>query len=109
MKTQLKSIISGLFIALSCYGCEPQTTLRPVGSVDLKRYAGTWYELASYPQFFGIQHHNHLKQAPRLGLLYHLNKGVFQPRFLHQLYQVSLKNPYSQYTACHLFLLLRVP
>jgi apolipoprotein D and lipocalin family protein len=52
MKTQLKSIISGLFIALSCYGCEPQTTLRPVGSVDLKRYAGTWYELASYPQFF---------------------------------------------------------
>ncbi|MFZ4723952.1 MAG: lipocalin family protein [Paludibacter sp.] len=52
MKTQLKSVITGLFIAISCYGCEPQTTLRPVDSVDLKRYSGTWYELASYPQFF---------------------------------------------------------
>ena len=52
MKTQLKSIFSGLFIALGCYGCEQTATLKTVKSVDLQRYAGTWYEIASYPQFF---------------------------------------------------------
>ena len=52
MKTQLKAIISGLFISIGSFASKPDTTLTIVSTVDLKRYAGTWYELASYPQFF---------------------------------------------------------
>lgn len=40
-------------------GCSTPTTerlglgpLRTVGALDLRRYAGTWYELASFPQSF---------------------------------------------------------
>jgi len=52
MKTQLKAIISGLFISIGSFASKPDTTLTTVSTVDLNRYAGTWYELASYPQFF---------------------------------------------------------
>lgn len=36
-------------VSLSCRSANPPQT---VSSVDLDRYAGTWYELASYPQYF---------------------------------------------------------
>jgi len=50
----------GLMLAfLSLLGCGPSTTVReklpPLDSVpalDLQRYLGTWYEIASYPQRF---------------------------------------------------------
>lgn len=32
--------------------CKPTTTLSTVSDVDLNRYSSTWYELASYPQYF---------------------------------------------------------
>ncbi len=48
-------VLSGLFAA----GCATTTTerlelppLQTVAEVDLSRYIGTWYEIASYPQFF---------------------------------------------------------
>lgn len=36
----------------ACAGVEPRDTLRTVGSVDLTRYAGTWYEMARLPMWF---------------------------------------------------------
>ena len=52
MKTYFQSLVSGFFLSMSCVACQPKATLSTVHSVDLKKYAGTWYELASYPQFF---------------------------------------------------------
>lgn len=51
MKTPFKSLLATFFVIGSA-ACEPVTTLKTVSSVDLQRYVGTWYELASYPQFF---------------------------------------------------------
>ena len=52
MKTQIKSGIFGLFVAITCLSCETKMPLSTVKYVDLGRYSGTWYEIASYPQFF---------------------------------------------------------
>lgn len=52
MKILFKPFFSFLFIALSCTACKQTAPLATVSSVDLERYVGTWYELASYPQFF---------------------------------------------------------
>jgi apolipoprotein D and lipocalin family protein len=48
-----------LLLGLALTGCSATTTetlrlppLRTVPSVDLERYVGTWYEIASYPQSF---------------------------------------------------------
>lgn len=52
MKTTIKSILAAFFVTIGCSAGEPKTTLTTVQSVDLQRYSGTWYELASYPQIF---------------------------------------------------------
>jgi apolipoprotein D and lipocalin family protein len=52
MKTTLKSILAAFFVTIGCSAGESKTTLTTIPNVDLQRYAGTWYELASYPQFF---------------------------------------------------------
>lgn len=45
----MKKLLYLLFMLWSCSnGKEPQ----PVASVDLKRYTGRWYEIASFPQRF---------------------------------------------------------
>ncbi|MFO0755071.1 MAG: lipocalin family protein [Byssovorax sp.] len=51
--------IAALFVLLGATGCAPSTTkrlnlppLQTVARVDLPRYAGTWYEIASFPQSF---------------------------------------------------------
>ncbi len=51
--------IAALAIALLAVGCSTTTTerrqlppLRTVEHVDLQRYLGTWYEIASFPQRF---------------------------------------------------------
>ncbi len=38
-----------------------------VERVDLKRYIGTWYEIARYPNFSGVRrrHYRYLRAAPR--------------------------------------------
>ncbi len=51
MKKQIL-LISALTLTLSFMSCKPTTTLSTVSVVDLSRYSGTWYELASYPQYF---------------------------------------------------------
>jgi apolipoprotein D and lipocalin family protein len=53
MKTVSLLILSSLaFIITSCGGIEPKQPLRTVASVDLTRYAGTWYEIARLPMWF---------------------------------------------------------
>ena len=52
MKTTVKALFLLLFFLVFCVGCKTSTTLTTVSEVDLNRYSGTWYELASYPQFF---------------------------------------------------------
>ncbi|WP_269533036.1 lipocalin family protein [Chitinimonas sp. BJYL2] len=44
-----------LLLLLACHGLQASVLAAPVQSVallDLKRYLGTWYEVASYPMFF---------------------------------------------------------
>ena len=52
----MKSIWSATFVALSFSGCsvpaEQHAPLATVESVDLARYAGTWHEIARYPNRF---------------------------------------------------------
>jgi len=51
MRNISKSLLTA-FITIACSACGSKTTLTTVRTVDLQRYTGTWYELASYPQFF---------------------------------------------------------
>lgn len=39
-------------VITSCVGIEPKQPLPTVASVDLTRYAGTWYEIARLPMWF---------------------------------------------------------
>jgi apolipoprotein D and lipocalin family protein len=41
-----------LISALALIGCSSNQPLETVDSVDLQRYQGTWYEIASFPQRF---------------------------------------------------------
>ena len=52
MKTTFKSVLAAFFVSIGCSSGVSKTTLTTVESVDLKRYSGTWYEMASYPQIF---------------------------------------------------------
>lgn len=52
MKAKLKTLLSSLCVAVGCMACQHQSKVTTVSSVDLMRYSGTWYEIASYPQFF---------------------------------------------------------
>ena len=45
-------LIGWSFIITSCVGIEPKQALQTVSSVDLTRYAGTWYEIARLPMWF---------------------------------------------------------
>jgi apolipoprotein D and lipocalin family protein len=46
IKRMLGSSLLGLL------GCSAQPPLKTVEQVDLQRYAGTWYEIASFPNRF---------------------------------------------------------
>ena len=52
MKMHFNFLVFGFILVFGLLSCQSRTTLTTVPSVDLKRYAGTWYEIASYPQFF---------------------------------------------------------
>lgn len=52
MKAKLKTLVSGLCVAVGCMACNQTPKISTVDSVDLMRYSGTWYEIASYPQYF---------------------------------------------------------
>jgi len=52
MKSTLKSVFAAFFVTIGCTSGIPKNAPTTVSSVDLQRYSGTWYELASYPQFF---------------------------------------------------------
>ncbi len=43
--------LAGLMVG-GCAGLEPKQPLTTVPSVDLRRYAGTWYEIARLPMWF---------------------------------------------------------
>jgi apolipoprotein D and lipocalin family protein len=53
MKTGISMLVStcALLVA-SCAGIESRQPLQTVASVDLARYAGTWYEIARLPMWF---------------------------------------------------------
>ena len=52
MKITHNSILAALLVSIGCSSGASTSSLTTVPSVDLNRYSGTWYELASYPQFF---------------------------------------------------------
>lgn len=59
MRTSVALVITALGLVLGPAGCAETTTqanalppLEAVESVELSRYLGTWYEIASYPQKF---------------------------------------------------------
>jgi apolipoprotein D and lipocalin family protein len=41
-----------ILLTITLFGCSANLPLDTVSDVDLKRYAGKWYEIASYPQRF---------------------------------------------------------
>lgn len=41
-----------LLITIIMFGCQNYQKMETVASVDLKKYAGKWYEIASYPNVF---------------------------------------------------------
>lgn len=45
-------LIGWSFITTHCVWIEPKQSLHTVSSVDLTRYAGTWYEIARLPMWF---------------------------------------------------------
>ncbi|MBX3349113.1 MAG: lipocalin family protein [Nitrospira sp.] len=45
-------LIAWSFITTNCASIEPKQSLQTVSSVDLSRYAGTWYEIARLPMWF---------------------------------------------------------
>lgn len=49
-------VIASLALTLGATACVPPgpTTTTTVESVDIERYAGTWYEIASVKQFFSV-------------------------------------------------------
>jgi len=48
-----RAVIAGLSLALAaCAAMESKEALPTVASVDLARYAGTWYEIARLPMWF---------------------------------------------------------
>ncbi|MEG1586653.1 MAG: lipocalin family protein [Bacteroidales bacterium] len=70
MKTIL--VFSGLFLFSLLYGNAPTT----VSDVDLNRYAGVWYEIARYPQWFekGMTHVT-AEYIPKKDYIEVINKG----------------------------------
>jgi apolipoprotein D and lipocalin family protein len=44
--------VSTLLLMVSFFGCSSNKDLPVVDNVDLSRYAGKWYEIASFPQKF---------------------------------------------------------
>lgn len=53
----MKPLLLPLFVGLLLTGCTTRPPLQTVPSVDLNRYAGTWHEIARYPNWF--QRHCH--------------------------------------------------
>jgi apolipoprotein D and lipocalin family protein len=52
MKKSIGILLTNFLVSIGLTACEHPSTLQTVDRVDLNRYAGTWYEIASYPQFF---------------------------------------------------------
>lgn len=52
MKNTLKAVFLVFGISLSSMACKSRPSLQTVPRVDLMKYSGTWYSIASYPQFF---------------------------------------------------------
>ena len=49
----MKSFLTAFFLMTVLYGCAGnRAPLETVASVDLERYLGKWYEIASYPAWF---------------------------------------------------------
>ena len=55
MKRLLLPLLIGLPACQSMSNHHPMQEVQPVAQVDLQRYAGTWYEIASYPMIFQRQ------------------------------------------------------
>lgn len=51
-KNSISVLLANLFMSFGFTACQHPSVLQTVAYVDLNRYAGTWYEIASYPQFF---------------------------------------------------------
>lgn len=47
----MKKILKNILILFNI-GCSSLSVLETVDNVDLDKYSGKWYEIASYPQFF---------------------------------------------------------
>ena len=45
-------IIANFLVGLGCTTCQSGPVVHTVPNVDLVQYSGTWFEIASYPQFF---------------------------------------------------------
>jgi apolipoprotein D and lipocalin family protein len=75
--------IGSLFLILSVWGCQTMTPIHTVGSVDLKRFMGDWYVIASIPTFIETDAYNavesyKLAEDGTIETTFRFNKGGFQ-------------------------------
>jgi apolipoprotein D and lipocalin family protein len=52
MKRSISVLLANLFVSVGFTACHQPSALQTVAHVDLNRYSGTWYEIASYLQSF---------------------------------------------------------
>jgi len=56
LRRSVSLVLAPLALLLAAVGCTPpgSAVTTPVASVDVSRYLGTWYEIASVKQFFSV-------------------------------------------------------
>jgi len=72
-----------LFLILSVWGCQAMQPIHTVESVDLKRFMGDWYVIASIPTFIETDAYNavesyRLVEDGTIETTFRFNKGGFQ-------------------------------
>ena len=79
---KVKSIVATSILLVPILGCQTMEPIHTVGSVDLKRFMGDWYVIASIPTFIEKGAHNavesyRLDDDGTIDTTFKFNKGGF--------------------------------
>jgi apolipoprotein D and lipocalin family protein len=76
----MSRLFLGIYLALSSFTASAAEPLKTVSFVDVPRYMGVWYEIASFPQWFSRDCHNtsatyNLRDDGQVDVLNQCHKG----------------------------------